>query len=62
MTEIEKCQQLLADLAARKFFGTVSFQMKHGTIVLIRQESTTLPDDLPATTPKRGPFYGNANK
>jgi len=61
MTELEKSQHLLADLVERKFFGTVSFQMKHGTIVLIRQESTVLPENLPPTT-KRGPFNGNSNK
>lgn len=47
MGELEKSQRLLAELAAKKFFGTVSFQMKGGAIVLIRQEATILPEDLP---------------
>ncbi|HWF39919.1 MAG TPA: hypothetical protein VG322_15450 [Candidatus Acidoferrales bacterium] len=46
MSELENSQRLLADLSERKFFGTVSFQMKHGEIVLIRQESTILPENL----------------
>jgi len=50
MTELEKSQRPLADLTARKFFGTVCFQMKAGAIVLIRQEATILPDNLPPTT------------
>jgi len=45
--DVAKAQQLLADLAERGFFGTVAFQMKRGEIVLIRQESTTVPSELP---------------
>lgn len=62
MTELQKSQTLLAELAAKKFFGTISFQMKHGTIVLVRQESTMLPGDLPPTTTQGRTYNGYLNK
>ena len=48
MNDLEKSQQLLSQLVEQRFFGTVSFQLKRGEIVLVRQESTLVPSDLPS--------------
>lgn len=48
MNALEKSQQLLSQLVEQRFFGTVSFQFKRGEIVLVRQESTLVPSDLPS--------------
>jgi hypothetical protein len=40
---IEQAHAMLDQLAAERFFGTVSFQFKDGTVALIRKEETILP-------------------
>ena len=42
-TALEQAHVLLDQLARERFFGTVSFQFKDGTVVLIRKEETILP-------------------
>lgn len=43
---IQQAQQLLAKLAAERFFGTVAFQFKDGQVILVRKEETILPSEV----------------
>ncbi len=47
MNPVEQAQQLLRRLAAERFFGTIAFQFKRGEIILVREERTIVPTDLP---------------
>ncbi len=50
MTTIQQAQAMLAKLSAERFFGTVSFQFKGGTVVLVRKEETILPGEINGRT------------
>jgi len=43
MTALEQAHALVDQLARERFYGTVSFQFKAGSVALIRKEETIIP-------------------
>lgn len=62
MSTIEQAHNLLDELAAERFFGTVSFHFKDGTVALIRKEETILPVSAEAKTPNGRTEAGHERK